>query len=136
MMRLLLRLGILSLLPAVVSADHHYDQRYYRDYSQYRQEPLIVVDTKDCGGELGLASFRAERVFKIQTGKCQDPDDSGKPLYQVMLKSLMGEADYEIVWVDAAGMLAIREQLLENRKAALKRREIYQSREVFEDEGQ
>lgn len=53
-----------------------------------------------------------------------------------MLKSLMGEADYEIVWVDAAGMLAIREQLLENRKAALKRRESYQSRDAFDDESQ
>ena len=111
---------LLAVLP--VSADHHRDSYYYRDYSR---EPLIVVDTKNCAGEFGLASFRAERVFKVQTGNCQDPEDSRKKLYQVMLKSLLGDTDYEVVWVDEAGMRDIRAQLKENRQAALRRRDPY-----------
>ncbi|MBT8080189.1 MAG: hypothetical protein KJO31_16540 [Gammaproteobacteria bacterium] len=109
---------LLAVLPVFVLADHHSDSYYHRDYWR---EPLIVVDTRNCAGESGLASFRAERVFKVQAGICQDPDDSRKKLYQVMLKSLTGGTDYEILWVDEAGMQDIRTQLRENREAALRR---------------
>lgn len=111
---------LLTALPVLVLADQHSDRDYHRDYLR---EPMIVVDTKTCAGEWGLASFRAERVYKVQVGNCQDPDDSRKKLYQVMLKSLTGGTDYEILWVDEAGVQEIRTQLRENREAALRRRE-------------
>jgi hypothetical protein len=133
-MRLLGLLGAISALPVAVAAAHNCEQ-YYRDY---QQEPLIVIETKDCAGNAGLASFRAERVFKVQAGKCQDPDDPDQPLYQVMLKTLIGTNDYDVVWVDSAGMRAIREQLEENRRAALHRGGCYRSpdRPVKEDQSQ
>lgn len=118
-------------LPAAVAAADVYDS-YHRDY---RQEPLIVVGTKDCEGNAGLASFRAERVFKVQAGNCRDPDDSDQPLYQVMLRSLLGADDYEIVWVDAAGMQAIRDQLEENRRAALRSHDGYRAPDRPDDGG-
>ena len=121
----------LLALPATVVADHHYDS-HYRDFR--REEPLIVVETKDCEGNAGLASFRAERVFKVQAGDCRDPDDSGRPLYQVLLRSLLGASDYDIVWVDATGMRAIRDQLEENRRAALRRRDGYRAPEQPDDD--
>ena len=115
--------GAFLALPVVVAAAHAHDS-YYRDY---QPEPLIVVETKDCEGNAGLASFRAERVFKVQAGNCRDPDDSDQPLYQVMLRSLLGANEYEIVWVDAAGMQAIQDQLEENRRAALRNRDGYRA---------
>lgn len=121
--RSLTLIGTALALPGAVSATDHHGP-YYRDY---RQEPLIVVETKDCEGNAGLASFRAEAVFKVEAGKCRDPDDTDKPLYQVMLRSLLGASDYEIVWVDAAGMKMIQTQLEENRRAALRRRDGYRA---------
>jgi hypothetical protein len=106
----------------MAAADHH--DSYCRGCWQ---EPLIIVETKDCEGNAGLASFRAERVFKVQAGNCRDPDDSGSPLYQVMLRSLLGSGDYDIVWVDAAGMKEIKSQLEENRRSALRRRDGYRA---------
>lgn len=129
--RSLALVGAFLALLAAVAAAHNYDS-YYPDY---RQEPLIVVATKDCEGNAGLASFRADRVFKVQAGNCRDPDDSDEPLYQVMLRSLLGAGDYDIVWVDAAGMQAIRDQLEENRWAALRRRDGYRAPDQPDDEG-
>jgi len=123
--------GAFLALPAAMAVAHAHDS-YYRDY---QREPLIVVGTKDCEGNAGLASFRAERVFKVQAGNCRDPDDSDQPLYQVMLRSLLGAHEYEIVWVDAAGMQAIQDQLEENRRAALRSRDGYRAPGRPDDEG-
>ncbi len=121
--RSLVLFGTFLALPAtMIAADHH--APYCRGC---QQEPLVVVETKDCDGNAGLASFRAERVFKVEAGNCRDPEDSDKPLYQVMLRSLLGAGDYDIVWVDAAGMKAIQHQLEENRRAALRRRDSYRA---------
>lgn len=117
-------------LPAAGAVAHEYDS-LYRDN---RQEPLIVVPTKDCAGNAGLASFRAERVFKVQAADCRDPDDSDQPIYQVMLISLLGAGDYDVVWVDTAGMQVIREQLEENRRAALRRRDGHREPDRVDDE--
>lgn len=118
-LRCLLLLGMLSMPPAVASAADRCDDRY----RAYQREPLIVVDTKDCAGNDGLATFRADRVFRIQVGGCHDPSSPGQPLYQVMLRTLTGSNDYEVVWVNAAGMRAVREQLQENRQAALRQKD-------------
>ena len=128
--RSLVLIGALLALPATMAAaDHH--ESYCRGCWH---EPLIVVETKDCEGNAGLASFRAEQVFKVESGNCRDPDESDKPLYQVMLRSLLGAGDYDIVWVDAAGMKEIRLQLEENRRAALGRRDRYRSPGPPDDE--
>jgi hypothetical protein len=114
-------LVLLSALPIAVSADNHCRGLLYGSYTR---EPMVVVDTKDCGGNKGLASFRAERVFKVQTAECRDPDNLDEPLYQVLLHSLTGAGgQYEILWVDAANMQSIRQQLEENREAALRWRD-------------
>jgi len=131
-MRLPVLLGMLAALPAAVSAPYHCDERY----GDYRREPLIVVETKDCAGNVGLASFRADRVFKIETGNCRDPDDSDQTLYRVMLRILTGAGNYDVLWVDSKGVQAIREQLEENRQAALSRRECYRSAEQAVEEDQ
>ena len=128
--RSLILLAMISALPAAVNGDHHYEYRY----GHYRQEPLLVVDTKSCAGDQGLASFRAERVFKIEAGDCRDPDDQNKKLYQVMLRTLTGAGDYEVIWVDYAGMRTIREQLAENRRHALHARDCYRSPDQFDNE--
>ena len=84
------------------------------------QEPMIVVETKECSGETGVASFRAGRVFKVQAGKCQDPDAPDRSLYQVLLYRASGDSgDYEVLWVDSAGADSIAQQLRENREFAL-----------------
>jgi len=131
-MRSLVVLGMLSTLPAAVAASDCCDERY----RNYRREPLIVVETKDCAGNYGLASFRADRVFKIETGNCQDPSDSDQPLYQVMLRTLTGAGNYDVLWVDSTGVQTIREQLEENRQAALGRRDCNRSPDQAVDEGQ
>jgi len=130
--RLLAVLALLSTLPAAVSASLHCDE-FLRTY---RQNPLIVVATKDCAGNDGLASFRGDRVFRIVTGNCRDPDDSDQPLYQVMLRTLTGNGNYDAIWVDSAGMQSIQEQLEENRQAELQRRECSRSAEGPVDESQ
>jgi len=129
--RSLVLIGMFLAVPAAMTAADHHDS-YYRGYWQ---EPLIVVATKDCEGSAGLASFRAERVFKVEAGNCRDPDDSDKSLYQVMLRSLLDASDYDIVWVDAAGMKEIQNQLEENRRAALHRRDGYRAPDRPENEG-
>ena len=129
--RSLVLIGAFLTVPATVAAaDHH--ESYCRGCWQ---EPLIIVKTKDCEGNAGLASFRAERVFKVESGNCHDPDDSDKPLYQVILRSLLGAGDYDIVWVDAAGMKEIQLQLEENRRTALRRRDIHRSPGPPDEEG-
>lgn len=129
--RSLVLIGTFLTLPAtIVAADHH--ESYCRGCWQ---EPLVVVETKDCEGNAGLASFRAERVFKVESGHCRDPDESDKPLYQVMLRSLVGTGDYEIVWVDAAGMKEIQRQLEENRREALRRQDRNRPPGPSDDEG-
>jgi hypothetical protein len=129
--RSLALIGAFLALPATMAAADHHDS-YCRGCWQ---EPLIIVETKDCEGNAGLASFRAERVFKVQAGNCRDPDDSGSPLYQVMLRSLLGSGDYDIVWVDAAGMKEIKSQLEENRRSALRRRDGYRAPGRPDEEG-
>lgn len=116
-MRSRLLLGIFLTLPAAAQVVDRCDV-YCREL---RREPLIVAETKDCEGNYGLASFAAERVFKISVGNCRDPDDTDRPLYQLLLKTLTGAGDYEVLWIDAQAMHSIREQLEENRQAALRR---------------
>jgi hypothetical protein len=129
--RSLALIGVFLALPATMTvADHH--SSYCRGCWQ---EPLIVVDTKDCEGNAGLASFRAERVFKVEAGNCRDPGDSDFPLYRVMLRSLLGASDYDVVWVDTAGMKAIQLQLEENRRAALRHRDENRAPDQHDDEG-
>ena len=130
--RSLALIGTALALPGVVAATDHHGP-YHGEYWQ-EQEPLIVVETKDCEGNAGLASFRAAAVFKVEAGNCRDPDDSDKPLYQVMLRSLAGAGNYEIVWVDLAGMKAIQNQLEENRRAALRRRDGYRAPDRPDDD--
>ena len=111
---------LLGALPPRVSADNHCRGFVYGTV----REPMVVVETKDCGGSKGLASFRAERVFKVQAADCRDPDNLDESLYQVLLHSTTGAGgQFEIIWIDAANMQSIRQQLQENREAALRWRD-------------
>jgi len=98
---------------------------YYFDGYYYDREPRIVVETKDCSGASGLATFRAARVYSVQEGDCRDPDAPDQNLHQVLLQSLNGVSRYDVIWVDETGVQTIRQQLEENRQLLLRRRPHY-----------
>lgn len=121
-MRALILIALLALLVPSVAAGNA--AAYYID-GYFDPEPRIVVETKDCSGAAGLASFRAERVFTIQESDCQNPDAGNQVLHQVLLESVFGVSRYDVIWVDQTGLETIRQQLEENRQLALRRRAHY-----------
>ena len=101
------------------------DRTAYYFGNHYDREPRIVVETRDCSGSDGLATFQAERLFTIQRGDCQDPANQDQYLYQVLLRSLNGASSYDVIWVDDLGRETIRRQLEENRRRKLSQSERY-----------
>ena len=88
------------------------------------REPLIVIETKDCSGTTGLASFQAERVFKVEGGACADPDNPGEQLKQLFLLPATRGGERELLWLDASAAADLAKQLRENREAALRRADL------------
>jgi len=78
----------------------------------------VTAQTTECNGDTGFASFDANRLYKIQEGFCADPDDPGRNLKQVLLKSQ--EFQFEVLWVTEAESRAILDQVKEIRSARLK----------------
>ncbi len=112
---------LLAALALPVTANEHATRVIYD--GGYR-EPMIVIETKDCSGSTGLASFRAERVFKVEGGGCADPDQPGASLKQLFLQPATRGGEREILWLDDNAAADLSRQLRENREAALRRADL------------
>ena len=85
----------------------------------YAQDIDVTVQTTGCSGESGFASFPSSRLHKIADGWCSDPDNPGKKLQQVFLKSDSGPANYDVLWVTQDEARSIFDQIKEIRDAEL-----------------
>ncbi|MEJ1355334.1 MAG: caspase family protein [Candidatus Sedimenticola sp. (ex Thyasira tokunagai)] len=84
-------------------------------------EPIeITVETTECGGEIGFTSFFSSDLYKIQSADCSDPNEPGKKLQQVLLKSTSGVSSFNVLWVTQAEARSIMQQIRESRGAKLK----------------
>ncbi|MEJ1358487.1 MAG: hypothetical protein RPU64_01625 [Candidatus Sedimenticola sp. (ex Thyasira tokunagai)] len=84
-------------------------------------EPIeITVETTECGGETGFTSFFSSDLYKIQSADCSDPNEPGKKLQQVLLKSTSGVSSFNVLWVTQAEARSIMQQIRESRGAKLK----------------
>ncbi len=71
----------------------------------------VSVQTTDCEGSTGFASFESTRLAKIQDAPCADPADRSKKLKQVMLHTDRPLMQYEVITVDTAGSESIMNQI-------------------------
>ncbi|MES9899269.1 MAG: caspase family protein [Sedimenticola sp.] len=84
-------------------------------------EPIeVTVETTECGGETGFTSFFSSDLYKIQSADCSDPNEPGKKLQQVLLKSTSGVSSFSVLWVTQAEARSIMQQIRESRGAKLK----------------
>ena len=75
----------------------------------------VTVETTECYGGGGFSSFDEHRVFKIQSGDCDNPDRPGEKLYQILLNSNSPLTRYEVLWVTRAEAMSVMAQTRENR---------------------
>ena len=71
----------------------------------------VTVETTDCEGSTGLASFESERLAKIQDATCPDPTDPSNKLKQVLLHSASPQMQYEVITVSGVGSESIMKQI-------------------------
>ncbi len=81
----------------------------------------VVVQTTQCGGETGFASFLADKLFKIEEGWCADPNAPGEKLQQVFLETSTGPGKYDLLWVTQDEAKSIMEQIKAIRDGKLER---------------
>ncbi len=94
----LIRLCLLALSALLIQAAH--------------ASPIsVAVETTDCEGETGFASFESTRLAKIQDATCRDPDDRDKKLQQVLLHSDHPSTKYEVLTVTNAESKSIMKQI-------------------------
>lgn len=79
----------------------------------------ITVQTTECSGETGLASFDVARLYRIQAGNCADPKDAGRRLQQVLLHSDGDLTRYEVLLVTEQEATAIVDQVRAVSRARL-----------------
>ena len=70
----------------------------------------VTVETTDCNGGTGVASFESSRLAKIQDAVCADPTDPEVKLQQVLLHSQRGSS-YEVLTVTRSGRQNIMDQI-------------------------
>ncbi len=75
----------------------------------------LIAETTECNGDTGFTSFNASKLYKIQTGWCDDPNNPGKKLQQVLLKSDSRPGSYDLMWVTQAEAKNIMQQIKEGR---------------------
>jgi hypothetical protein len=80
----------------------------------------IAVQTTDCFGATGFASFNAGDLYKIQTGDCVDPR-TGKQLQQILLKSDSGLVRYDVLWITPEEARNVLAQVDEINRAKIER---------------
>ncbi|MES9906488.1 MAG: caspase family protein [Sedimenticola sp.] len=80
----------------------------------------VTVETTECSGDIGFSSFFSSDLYKIQSADCSDPNEPGKKLQQVLLKSTSGVSSYNVLWVTQAEARSIMQQIREARGAKLK----------------
>ena len=83
------------------------------------QVPITAVTT-NCSGEIGFASFDAERLYKIQAANCPDPEDPSRKLQQVLLTSDGRLTNYEVFTVTADEAKLVIERVQAVSKESLK----------------
>jgi len=84
-------------------------------------EPIeITVQTTECSGDTGFSSFSSRDLYKIQSADCSDPNEPGKKLQQVLLKSSSGLTSFNVLWVTQDEARGIMQQIKEGRNAKLK----------------
>lgn len=59
----------------------------------------VSVETTDCEGATGFASFDSTRLAKIQDAVCRDPNDPSKRLQQVLIKSDSTLTQFDVLTV-------------------------------------
>lgn len=81
----------------------------------------VTVETTDCVGDSGFASFDADRLVKIQAAACPDPTDSSRKLQQILLTSDGRVTNYEVLTVTMDAARQVMDQIREVREARLAR---------------
>jgi hypothetical protein len=110
-----LTLGLLVALGSV-HAGYHYGG----------EQLQVTVETTECSGDVGIASFNVDRFYKVQSGGCDDPTHPGRKLQQVLVKSRSPDFQYEVLWVtqeEARNLLAQVRNVMNARTGALPGRE-------------
>lgn len=80
----------------------------------------VTVQTTDCVGGTGIASFQSQRLYTIQEGHCPDPNDPTKKLKQVVLKTGGRANNFEILWVTEAESQSVLAQVRRISEAELR----------------
>ena len=106
----------LVVVSGPVLARHHYAS----------DQLQVTVETTECSGDVGIASFNVDRFYKVQSGGCEDPTHPGRKLQQVLVKSRSPDFQYEVLWVtqeEARNLLAQVRDIMNARTGALPGRE-------------
>lgn len=84
-----------------------------------RADVPISVQTTECSGEAGLATFDVDRLYKIQPGNCADPGNPARKLQQVLIRSDGDLTRYDVVQVTEDQAATILEQVRAVSRARL-----------------
>lgn len=71
----------------------------------------LTVQTRDCAGSTGFATFNVGDLVKIQDSKCNNPENPGEQLKKVIIRSRSHLTRFEVVWVTAAEARNIQQQV-------------------------
>lgn len=71
----------------------------------------ITVQTTECSGDTGMASFEVSRLYRIQAGNCPDPADPERTLQQVLIRSDGDLTRYQVLLVSQDEAAAILQQV-------------------------
>lgn len=80
----------------------------------------VTVQTTDCVGDVGFATFNTGDLYKIQGGDCVDPD-TGEELQQVLLQSRDARLRYDVLWVTRDEARNILRQIKDINRARMDR---------------
>jgi hypothetical protein len=76
----------------------------------------VTVETTDCNGDKGFVNFEDHRMYKIIEGNCENPDEPGTMLKQILLQGgAAGGGSYDVLSVTQQEAKIVMDQIRRNR---------------------